>query len=304
MIYIDKQEKSNNILLIDINVPDYQEVVDSVNSNTLAIVYDYNDTYEDLAILQNYDISRVGIFFESNKPFLNGSFFETVQSMINLINHHKIPHIDFLACNTLNDPEWTNYYKQLPCIVGASNNETGNIEYGGDWIMESTGENIEFVYFKDIKYKHLLKPNYIQSSFGAYSTSPLFARAITVMKNTSSTYITVNMQKGGNSQLFMVRPYSKTPTLDYSGYFSQKDGGDLNESMVIYKSAFNCPAIANPSNEYLMYISPQFYTIYMVYNIATPSSSSSSLNRVDGNLIVTGGTFDIHNGLAIYQNNL
>jgi hypothetical protein len=149
MIYVDKEPHNiHNILLIDINVPDYQQAVDSVNSNTLAIVYNYEDAFSDLSnILQNYDISRIGIFFESKSPFLNGSFFETLQSMIDLINYHTIPIIDFLACNTLNDPEWINYYSQLPCIVGASNNYTGNIQYGGDWNMESTGENIETIYF-------------------------------------------------------------------------------------------------------------------------------------------------------------
>ena len=186
MKYIDKS--ANNILLIDINVPDYQQVVDSVNSNTLAIIYDYNDTYEDLSnILQTYDISRVGIFFESNKPFLNGSFFETTSSMIDLINYHKIPQIDYLACNTLNYPEWTNYYNQLPCIIGASNNETGNIEYGGDWIMESTGENIEFVYFSENieSYKHLL---------------PLFVNAVSV--GTTSATMAYNTGLCSNNEKF------------------------------------------------------------------------------------------------------
>jgi len=50
-----------------------------------------------------------------------------------------------------------NYYtlltKETGVVVGASNDKTGNIKYGGDWIMESTSQDIELVYFgKSIKY--------------------------------------------------------------------------------------------------------------------------------------------------------
>ena len=61
--------------------------------------------------------------------------------------------MDFLACNTLLNSLWLDYYQQLPTIVGASNDATGNIRYGGDWIMETTSEDIESVYFtKNIDY--------------------------------------------------------------------------------------------------------------------------------------------------------
>ena len=43
-------------------------------------------------------------------------------------------------------------------IVGASNNKTGNLLFGGDWVMESTNTDIELIYFnKSIEYyKYLL----------------------------------------------------------------------------------------------------------------------------------------------------
>ena len=67
-------------------------------------------------------------------------------------------HADFLACNTLIDPRWVNFYSSLsPTIVGASNDRTGNIKYGGDWVMESTSEDIQAVYFStDIQYYKFL----------------------------------------------------------------------------------------------------------------------------------------------------
>jgi hypothetical protein len=41
--------------------------------------------------------------------------------------------------------EWNKYFALLQqfndTIIGASNDSTGNIKYGGDWIMESTSED-------------------------------------------------------------------------------------------------------------------------------------------------------------------
>jgi hypothetical protein len=69
--------------------------------------------------------------------------------------------VDFLACETLLDPYWKEFYKVLTentgAVIGASNNNTGNIQYGGDWVMESTSEDIENVYFnKTIEYYQYL----------------------------------------------------------------------------------------------------------------------------------------------------
>ena len=54
-----------------------------------------------------------------------------------------------------------NYYtiltKETGVIVGASNYKTGNIKYGGDWVMENTSQNIELTYFtKSIEYYRYL----------------------------------------------------------------------------------------------------------------------------------------------------
>ena len=48
---------------------------------------------------------------------------------------------------------WKNYYnslsKHITSIIGASDDDTGNIKYGGDWILESTNEDIRDVYFTE-----------------------------------------------------------------------------------------------------------------------------------------------------------
>ena len=66
-----------NILLIDSAVQDYQTIVDSVNSNTMAIVYSYLSTKEELSsILSNFTtISRIAFAFYSNPYNYSVNFF-------------------------------------------------------------------------------------------------------------------------------------------------------------------------------------------------------------------------------------
>jgi hypothetical protein len=166
-----------NILLIDSNVTDYQIIVESCNINTLPFVYSYHSTRDEISKIFSYishKINRIGIFADQNaKKFLDDELFfvenentlilsDNTNFMVQLINDYDISYIDYFACNTLNDPNWVNYFEILMSltnvIVGASNNETGNIQYGGDWVMESTCENVELIYFtKNIEYyKYLL----------------------------------------------------------------------------------------------------------------------------------------------------
>ena len=168
---------SKNILLIDNSVIDYQIFVESVNENTLPIVYSYKDTRNDLLnILKNYfhKINRIGIVFITfgnrsqlfleSTPFFNERSIHNpnVEFIIDLIRSFSIKHIDYLACNTLQYPEWCRYFDILTSdtgvIVGASEDKTGNIKYGGDWLMESTGQDIESIYFNNtiVYYKYLL----------------------------------------------------------------------------------------------------------------------------------------------------
>jgi hypothetical protein len=182
LIYPEMKEplhQYSNILLVDSSVSNYQTFIDSVNSSTFPIVYSNKcSKTELLSFLQNNftTISRIGIVFTSslgnntlfldNKPFYynteNEPFSENLLFILNVIKDFQVKNIDFLACNSLNYPNWVNYYTILEqnsgVVVGASNDKTGNIKYGGNWVMENTCENIEFVYFtKNIEYyKYLL----------------------------------------------------------------------------------------------------------------------------------------------------
>jgi hypothetical protein len=167
-----------NVLLIDNTTPSYQTFVDSANNSTFPIVYsrDCSGT-ELLEVLRNRftKIPRIGLIFTSNsnnsvtfldnKPFfLNDEpepYSTNVELIISIIREFTIQNVDFLACDTLNYSNWLKYYDFLKqstgVIVGASDDKTGNLKYGGDWLLESTSQDIETVYFtRSIEYYQYL----------------------------------------------------------------------------------------------------------------------------------------------------
>ena len=181
LIYNDipSNNKFNNILLINRAVKNFEEFVNSANENTFPIVYSYKSTKEDLLALLKANftsISRIGILFTNventvpkfldNKPLfiedeedINS---ENVKFIIDIINDFQVKNIDYLACDTLNNDKYVQYYNILTTntgtTLGASNDKTGNLKSGGDWVMENTKQDIELTYFnKNVEYyKYLL----------------------------------------------------------------------------------------------------------------------------------------------------
>jgi len=189
IIYPPVKNGCRNVLLIDHSIADANLFATSANENTYPIIYSVTSTKtEVLSLLKQHftTIDRIGIVFASSsssnsqqlfldvKPFFteeSESNSENVDFLVSIIKDFSIKNIDYLACNTLQYPNWVNYYTILSnetgVVVGASNDKTGNIKYGGDWIMESTSQNIEFVYFtKSIEYyQYLLDNPYWSSGF-------------------------------------------------------------------------------------------------------------------------------------------
>jgi hypothetical protein len=144
--------KYKNVLWID-SVRDVQVFVDSVNEDTLAIVYP-----EPLDLAQ---AERIGFVFEKGGPMA-----AYLQEHADFLIETGVKQMDFLACDTL--PEWQPFYETLTGItVGASNNKSGNLQYGGDWLMESTCEDVERIYFTHSieYYKYLLGSAYKSNHF-------------------------------------------------------------------------------------------------------------------------------------------
>ena len=180
LVYPSDTSGCKNVLLIDNTVKDAQLFANSVNADTFPIIYSGASTKPELSVLlkttfPNSVIERIGLVFISDgvivktfldsKPFFTNDdgehsvspYSENVDFIISVIKEFNVNNIDYLACDTLNYPNWKNYYtiltKETGVTVGASNDKTGNIKYGGDWVMESTSQNIELIYFtKSIEY--------------------------------------------------------------------------------------------------------------------------------------------------------
>ena len=176
-----------NVLVIDGHVRDYQVFVDAVNESTTPIVWtDYQGSMENLKTLLN--VQRIGFVFEMGTP-MGSLLLESKDVLLST----GIKQMDFLACDTLSVPRWKEFYDSLEGVtVGASNDKTGNLKQGGDWVMESTCEDIELVYFtRSIEYyKYLLyyfnNTIYFSDTWGT-PTGPVFDVSINVT-DTSITY--------------------------------------------------------------------------------------------------------------------
>ncbi len=184
MLYPSNKFGCRNVLFIDETLENYQILYDSANDKTLQIAYKSDDTTE--SILQLFRIhftviDRIALAFTKDRPFINNAdFHQNADVIIQLIREFSVKNIDFLACETLGEPDWVNYYNTLynetGVIVGASNDRTGNIKYGGNWVMESTGQNVEQLYWTSAirQYSSLLDSDFsfigiIMSDYSVYT---------------------------------------------------------------------------------------------------------------------------------------
>ena len=244
------ENQFTNVLLIDSCVPDYQTFVTSVNSSTFPIVYSTMSTKTELLeLLQKMftSIPRIGIVFtstsENSKTFLDCEplfkevepYSENVQFIIDVIKEFSVTNIDYLGCNTLNYTSWRNYYNVVTLntgvIVGASNDKTGNIKYGGDWTMESTGQDIELIYFtQSIKYYTYLLDNVNTSILAATGTYPL---AITI--DSAGNIYTAN---SGSHNVSKITPAGESTILASTGTNTRPNAITIDSAGNIYTANY------------------------------------------------------------------
>jgi alpha-tubulin suppressor-like RCC1 family protein len=158
-----------NIQLIDSTIPAIETYIDALNENTKYVIYDnLDDTYSDLEsrIANIEEIQFVNLCFvfvdkhKDNQLFIQTPFISVVNDVIQnndatefilkIIRQYNIQNIDFLGCNLLSYPRWKQYFDYLTTYgvsVRASNDTTGNLLSGGNWILESTKEDIENLYY-------------------------------------------------------------------------------------------------------------------------------------------------------------
>lgn len=155
---IDKKSDTDSVFASacnDSTEPHYYNITDP------ALQHDW-ESYDRLCFVFKSHEPTVGKFLNSEPLFTKKDLLlyknpkkcsANFNYIINFIKSIKVKRVDFLACELLLYPEWRDYFKILEnhtgAIVGASSNKTGNVQHGGDWLLESNMEDIRNVYFTD-----------------------------------------------------------------------------------------------------------------------------------------------------------
>ena len=114
-------------------------------------------------------------FINQDNGFLSN---DNTQFIIQLVDQYNVQKLDYLACSSLNYEEWKDYYNFIETntssnvVIGASDDKTGNIKQGGDWLLENTNENIKSIYFDESieYYKYLFSTTLYATGFnGSYN---------------------------------------------------------------------------------------------------------------------------------------
>ena len=239
-----------NVLFIDSAVEDFQQYA---NANTFPIVYNRMSSREQiLEILTKkfQHISRIALVchFEEQPYFLNNELmFSDVntQFMIDLIKQFNVVNMDYLACRTLQNQGWKDYFTELHNAtgipIGASDDNTGNLQYGGNWILESTQEDIQTIYFNDqiVNYPSLLTSVTIN---GLEDTSNIEITFVKLCLDASYTDIDASLNA------FIVKSIANNGLLKIGTSLATANSWDVNTNNIIdaSHSAYWTPA----PNEY------------------------------------------------------
>jgi hypothetical protein len=222
LIYPLDKTSCTNIMLIDSSVKDAQLFYDSANESTLPVIFNTNTLRGEIINLLTSSVgsllNRLSIvatdknLYNNTKLFINGQTYfsssdllvetaptdysKNMKFMLDLIEKYNIKTIDFLACDSLKFTKWKQYYTILQshgCTIGASNDKTGNIAYGGDWIMESSSQNIQPIYFTntiDNYQTTLAQDTVLYLGFGPKGDTEI-GNNINLIESTSTTEYTI-----------------------------------------------------------------------------------------------------------------
>jgi alpha-tubulin suppressor-like RCC1 family protein len=172
-----------SLLLIDNRVNDMSTIIQSLNSDTNYIIIDYdNDTYDSIISKINniskiedvLSYNNVGIFQENydldSYQFVNAfekALLENVEELDNnldswrqfkqLLSYFKnvlmASNIDLMSCNIHSNINWNfvikKFQNELEININSSNDNTGNSQLDGNWILESNNKNLIGLYFTE-----------------------------------------------------------------------------------------------------------------------------------------------------------
>ena len=292
----------SNIILIDSSVQDYEEIYNSVNSSTLPIVYSWNTSQLELNnLLESYftkidrialcfmsTLSNYNIFLDNKTLFTEEDvvnnqekiYSDNVNWLINTIKNFHVKNIDFFACEILKKSIWVLYFELLmsetDVIVGASDNKTGNIKYGGDWIMESTNEDISNIYFtNDIQiYQYLFDKTSWSTGYDSNYTivgMTMYENNLYIPNNESNSISQTDISTGTNNI--------------WLDGFSNNTSGITNFGNYLYVSNYSKNAIVKIDLSTNLIISRTWATVSAPKSIAI-DSSGNYLYVVSGSNII------------------
>jgi len=282
-----------NVFLIDSNVSDYQLLFDSLNEDTFGIIYSYdvsiNIVQKLLEKVNTNKLNRLAFCchenetrFLENKGFFDVSNGDVVNNsnstfILDVIKTYNIKNVDFLACSSLKYDTWKKYYDLIKSqiegvTVGASEDQTGNLKYGGNWVLENTGEQVDIIYFNEglEYYKYLLTTeingvvytNNRVSSFNSSSVTTVFietyVNSVTITHvdpNAFNTEININ----SINLNFIYFPNSITSIVGAAGTTSSPVGGSKTSNQCwLFKGCNNLEYI-NLSNTKILTIGVQCF---------------------------------------------
>ena len=170
LVYDSNKDGSTvkQVLFIDQSVGEFSQYV---NNDTFAIQYSFTSSSTELMeVLRSRfsQIERIGFVFHYSaqasfmdleylfvpSDFTGGSISKGLELVLEILLDFDVQHVDFLACKTLLDTNWRQYFDLLEgnsnAVVSASDDNTGNLKYGGDWLLENTMTNVKTIYFNDL----------------------------------------------------------------------------------------------------------------------------------------------------------
>jgi hypothetical protein len=150
------------LLLLDVNVDDYIQIQNSVVSDVEVLVFNMNDTidtiherkkleqYETVALVQHFNGQHITI---TTRDQFNMALDEDITLLGNFFKRFNSPIIDLLACSLLTNVHVKRALYILEQQTGlnfrASDDNTGNLKVGGDWVLESDNINVKDHYFTE-----------------------------------------------------------------------------------------------------------------------------------------------------------
>ena len=151
----------DNLIIIGKNVKNVELIENSINDSTEIFLVGSDTTeesllnhvkektYKSVAYFAHYQAPET----HSITPDVTYNLASDKDALVNFWNKFDTSTVDCLGCSTLKNEVWKNTLKHLGEKTSkqfrASDDNTGNLKAGGDWVLESDGVNVKDLYFTE-----------------------------------------------------------------------------------------------------------------------------------------------------------